>query len=53
MVPLKPLPLTAFPLPGLEAEVVLFALEGGILALTGLLEGAFLAAGLRGDLVWA
>lgn len=53
MVPLKPLPLTGFPLAGLGAEVVLFALEGGILALTGLLEGAFLAAVLRGDFVWA
>lgn len=53
MVPVKPLPLTAFPLLGLEAEAALFALEGAIRALTGLLDGAFLAAGLRGRFVCA
>lgn len=52
-LPLKLLPLTAFVLAGLEAAVALFALDGGILALTGLLEGVFLVGGFRGDLAEA
>lgn len=51
IAPLRPLPLAVFPLAGLAA--VLFVLEAGILALTGLLEGAFLSAGLRGDFACA
>ena len=39
------------PLAGVEAFPVVFALEAGIRALTGLFVGAFLAAGLRGDFV--
>lgn len=42
-------PLAAFALVGLEAALALFCLAGDILALTGLLEGAFLATGFRGD----
>lgn len=43
---LLPSPL---PLAGLGSLVVLFTLEAGMRALTGLFVGAFLAAGWRGD----
>lgn len=49
MLPLKPFPLVVFPLAGLEVVAVLFALEAGILAVSGLLVGACFGAGLRED----
>lgn len=51
-LPPRVFPVAAFALAGLETDLAVCFFTGDTLALTGLLDGAFLATGLRGDFAW-